>query len=374
VQKCRNCVSQTVLQSHTANFGSIAAPSHADIDIGSIPTTYTFRGHHPYFSHNSRSLETNQIYQTNDYNDKSIGFAKRQSPLQISYAPKTITQYDEKIPLKVHEPREDPKLFYQSDIYLKDINGRNINQEVASIYPGRQYIPADEKYRVPKHLLRSYYENHSYAPPQKICIQCPRDRTLVAKVGADRVFFQSPTLKTCSGRKAPTNVRFVHMYGAKFGTLLERGSHVVLGRLMYKNQSVQHCKIQVHVIVQTCPTPKYLISHCEDEYKPCNFTCRDKTLELQGESALFCGEDMKWEGFLPHCRARNWCKPLPPPDNGQISCKGDTAEPYSGLVEGARCRIRCPLGWRWNDKAVSVCRRGTWTNILKCIPKKEKQK
>ncbi|XP_050348200.1 uncharacterized protein LOC126772062 isoform X2 [Nymphalis io] len=352
--------------------GSIGAPSQAGIDIGSIQHTSS-RVSHPYFSHNSLSLETNQIYRTNDYNDNSSRFAKLQAPLQFVYTPK-ITEYDEKIPLKVHEPREDPKLFYQSDIYLKEIDGRNINQEVASIYPGRQYIRADEKYRVPKHMLRSYDENRSHVPTQKKCIQCPHDRTLIAKVGADRVFLQSPSLKTCSGRKAPTNVRFVHMYGAKFGTLLEQGSHVVLGRLMYKNQSLQVCKMQVHVIVQTCPTPKYLISHCEGEYKPCNFTCRDKTLELLGESALFCGEDMKWEGFLPQCRARNWCKPLPPPDRGQISCRGDTAGLNSGLVEGSRCRIRCPSGWRWHDKAVSVCRRGTWTNILKCTPKKEKSK
>lgn len=71
---------------------------------------------------------------------------------------------------------------------------------------------------------------------RKSCIQCPHDRTLIAKVGTDRVVLQNPIIKTCSGHKASTNVRFVHMFGPKFGTLLEHGTHVVLGRLMYKNE------------------------------------------------------------------------------------------------------------------------------------------
>lgn len=79
---------------------------------------------------------------------------------------------------------------------------------------------------------------------RKSCIQCPHDRTLIAKVGTDRVVLQNPIVKTCSGRKASTNVHFVHMFGPKFGTLLEHGTHVVLGRLMYKNEvSINYASI-----------------------------------------------------------------------------------------------------------------------------------
>ncbi|CAH2102639.1 unnamed protein product [Euphydryas editha] len=311
-------------------------------------------------SYNHRFLDTKRIARSNVYDDYSSGLTELQSPIHIVYPSKTTTE-DEEIPLKIHEPREDPKLFYQSDTYLKEVNGRHVSKEVASVYPGRQYIRADEKYRVPKHLLRT----------RKSCILCPHDRTLIAKVGVDRVILQNPAIKTCSGRKAPANIRFVHMYGPKFGTLLEHGTHVVLGRLMYRNETLHICKMQVHVIVQDCQTPKYLISHCEENYKLCNFSCRDEKLELQGKSSLYCREDMKWEGNLPVCRVRNWCKALAPPDLGQISCRGETTGSNLGLAEGTRCRIRCPAGWRWNQKAVTVCRRGAWTNKLKCIPNKE---
>lgn len=145
----------------------------------------------------------------------------------------------------------------------------------------------------------------------------------------DRVFLQNPILRTCSGRRAPRNVGFTHMYGPKFGTLLPSGTHIIVGRITYNNdvslrtiylfihpyfcsppyfystiftfQTLQHCKTQVHVIIQTCPTPKYLISQCEDS-KICYFSCLDDSLELQGESKLTCREDLTWDGHLPLCR------------------------------------------------------------------------
>lgn len=120
---------------------------------------------HLYRKHNSynhRFLDTKDIARSNDYDDYSSGLTELQSPMHIIYPPKTITEDEENILLKIHKPREDPKLFYQSDTYLKEINGRHVSKEVASIYPGRQYIRADEKYRIPKHLLRSQNENHFY--------------------------------------------------------------------------------------------------------------------------------------------------------------------------------------------------------------------
>lgn len=67
-------------------------------------------------------------------------------------------------------------------------------------------------------------------------------------------------------------------------------------------QTLHICKMQIHVIVQDCPKPKYLVSHCEEKIKLCHFSCSDERLELHGKSSLYCGEDMKWEGNLPVCR------------------------------------------------------------------------
>ncbi|XP_023947656.2 uncharacterized protein LOC112052707 [Bicyclus anynana] len=315
----------------------------------------------------SQTLASNQSPRTNDYDDHS-GFPWLRPPMYVLHASPPTTADDEETVFKTYQPREDPKLYYQSEAYLKEINDQNANKEVTYVYPGWEVVRAGEKYRLPKRLLRSREDYRINKP--KICIKCPHDRTLVAKVGADKVILQSPVLTTCSGRKAPRSARLIHLYGPKFGQLLQHGSHTIVGRLMHKNETLRLCKLQVHVIIQTCTTPKYLVSRCLDRNAPCNFTCRDQTLELQGESSLVCGEDMKWEGHLPVCRARNWCQPLSPPDVGNVSCRGGTTDNDLGLNEGTRCRIRCPIGWRWFPKAVAVCRRGVWTNELQCMPKK----
>lgn len=72
-------------------------------------------------------------------------------------------------------------------------------------------------------------------------------------------------------------------------------------------QTLQLCKTHVHVILQTCPTPKYLISQCNDS-NICKLKCRDDSLQLQGDSTLVCGEDMTWEGQLPTCRGNLFCR------------------------------------------------------------------
>ncbi|CAH0724782.1 unnamed protein product, partial [Brenthis ino] len=361
-----NCYLFLILCSSVGSLGEREADKNR---FNELPASGSLANHPSYSFQNRRSIDNN-IYHTNDYDDYSSGFSELRPPLHILYPTETAYPHEEKIPIKIHQPREDPKLFYQSKAYLEEINGQNINHEVASIYPGREVVRADEKYRIPKNLLRSRYENNYLYSPPKICIQCPREKTLIAKKGVDRVLLQHPILKTCSGRKAPKTVRFVHMYGPKFATLLDHGTHVIVGRIMHNNETLHLCKMQVHVIIQTCSTPKYLVSHCDDQNKFCNFTCRDEMLELQGESALICGDDMMWEGYLPLCRARNWCKPIPPPEYGRISCRGTTTGLAAGMTEGSRCRIRCPLGWRWYPKSVAVCRRGNWTNSIKCIPKK----
>lgn len=322
------------------------------------------------FNQERKQYLINNVYHTNDYVDHSGGIARLRPPTHILHTAKASATQDGKIAIRVHQPREDPKLFYQSKAYLEEINGQNINNEVASIYPGREVIRADEKYQIPMHLLRSRSDNNQFNSLSKICIQCPSDKTLIAKKGMNRVFLQNPILRTCSGRRAPRNVGFAHMYGPKFGTLLPYGTHIILGRITYNNNTIQNCKTQVHVVIQSCPTPKYLVSQCDDS-KTCKFTCFDDSLQLQGESKLVCGEDMTWQGHLPLCRARKWCKPIPPPDYGQISCRGTTSGYTAGLAEGSRCRIRCPLGSRWYPKPVTVCRRGKWTISLKCIPKND---
>lgn len=69
-----------------------------------------------------------------------------------------------------------------------------------------------------------------------VCVKCPHDRTLVAKASFGRVVLQKPGLLACSGRRAPRSTKFVQMYGPKFGTLLEQGSHMVIGQIMDRNK------------------------------------------------------------------------------------------------------------------------------------------
>lgn len=45
---------------------------------------------------------------------------------------------------KVYQPKEDPRLFYQSDAYIKEANRKKLNNEVSSIYIGRGVVRAGE--------------------------------------------------------------------------------------------------------------------------------------------------------------------------------------------------------------------------------------
>ncbi|KAI5640503.1 hypothetical protein NE865_07048 [Phthorimaea operculella] len=320
-----------------------------------------------------RTLERDSVHRrlrTNDYVDRSSRVHGQPPPL-----PKQI--YDipshnpKNTPLRVHQPKEDPRTFYQSDVYLQEIDGQNINKEVTFIYPGKEVNRASEKSRKPM-SLRAHDRHNIIGNGVNICVRCPHDRTLVARPGADRVFFQYSDLRLllCSGQRAPKSVRFVQVYGPKFGSLIERGTHLIVGRIMYKDKSVHMCKMHVHVITQSCATPKNLKSHCTGQN--CTFACRNPhNMELQGQSALQCGSDMKWIGELPYCRARTRCvAPTQLENVRKISChtpnENSAENSIPNYIEGTKCRIRCKKGWRWYPRAVSVCRRGEWTIPLDC--------
>ncbi|XP_049877298.1 uncharacterized protein LOC126374650 [Pectinophora gossypiella] len=337
--------------------GTVAA-REPDIDINRIRLLREETATSLNSSHERRSISEAYQFRTNDYDDHSSGHFGPPPSLRLhipKFQPKTT-----KAPIKVHQPREDPRVFYQSASYIKEVNGQDMNNEITYIYPGREVIRANEVSPRSMPIRQHNIKNDGH----NLCIRCPHDRTLVARAGSNRVLLQNPRLFSCSGHKASRNVRYVHMYGPKFGSLVEQGSHMIVGRIMYKNKNIQLCKMQVHVVVQGCVTPKYLTEHCKD--RNCNFTCRDPKLELYGQSSLACGPDMKWTGELPICRVRTWCKPPPPPEHGRLSCKGAMADSGAGLVEGAKCRVRCAAGWRWHPRSVAVCRRGAWTTALTC--------
>ncbi|KAJ0182590.1 hypothetical protein K1T71_001959 [Dendrolimus kikuchii] len=315
-----------------------------------------------------RSINLNHFNRKDDNDYNSRGFTELRTPLHFLHdTPKTAPT---KTPVKIHQPREDPRLFYQSATYLKEVHRKNLNNDLSPIYPGQDVINVGSSHN--KWNKHSNYLNNELKDFGKICVRCPHDRTLIAKAGTDRVILQYPRLSYCSGTKAPKNARFVHMYGPKFGSLIGEGSHIIVGSVTYKGQTLQTCNMQIHVLIQSCPIPKYLAYHCSenDTLKTCNFTCRDLKLELHGAPMLKCGSDLKWMGRLPVCRARTWCEPPPPPEYGRISCKGATAGNGSGLAEGASCRVRCSRGYRWTHRATAVCRRGRWTYGLSCQPKR----
>ncbi|XP_047985057.1 uncharacterized protein LOC125225397 [Leguminivora glycinivorella] len=303
-------------------------------------------------------LQENTILRSNDYDDHSSWYQR--APVPPTYAAETS-----KTPVKVHQPREDPRLYYQSDAYLNEHVREKVNEEVTFVYPGRDVVRAGERAELSRIRSKDVDSFAAQAHDVSICVKCPHDLTLVAKASSGRVVLQSPTLRACSGRKASRNARFVHMYGPKIGSLLEQGSHMIVGRIMYKNKNLQLCKMQVHVVTQGCVTPKHLVAHCWDQNKQCNFTCANKHLELSGPTTQVCGDGLRWKGDLPVCKAKTWCEFPPPPERGRVSCQGATVGNGKGLAEGSRCRVKCMRGFR-STRVTPVCRRGSWTHALTC--------
>ncbi|CAG9796676.1 unnamed protein product [Diatraea saccharalis] len=339
-------------------FGTLAAwPSHIDINRVKLLTNKT-----PHSTNQGKNYVGYQYKRSNNYDN----YSSRYSGGFSSNSPETI---------KVYEPREDPRLFYQSDSYIKESNNKNINRTVSEIYPGREVVRPDEfrSHSLPifadernSNLIDSGFNN--------FCIRCPHDRTIIAKPGSDRVMLQSPTLLTCSGLIAPKEARFSTVYGPQFGALIENGSHMIIGRISYGSKILKMCKMQVHVMLHDCPVPSYLVSRCDEKNKLCKFTCRDPSLELHGQTSLSCGDKVNgmWNGKLPVCKVRSWCLAPTPPEHGHLSCKGTTIG-GSNLSEGSICRVHCPRGWHWSPRAATVCRRGAWTYNLTCQLKKRRR-
>lgn len=105
------------------------------------------------FDSRRRYLDTNRIYKGDDYDDYSgrLFGAGASSELRHPAPPYAHA----KTPIKIYRPREDPRLFYQSDDYLKAINSQNVNYEVASIYPGREVVRYADARASPVRHLRS---------------------------------------------------------------------------------------------------------------------------------------------------------------------------------------------------------------------------
>lgn len=345
--------------------GSLRA-RQADIDINRIQLLPKEEYHSRASNYHSRRSILTDHNRRNDYDYYSSRISKLRTPLHVRNHTPSLTQ--EKTG-KVYQPREDPRLFYQSDAYIKETNRKNLNNEVSSIYIGRGVVRAGEVNRRRSLPIRMT-DNEFNSVDEGMCVRCPPDRTLITKAGVDRAILQYPRILSCSGRKAPRLVRFVHMYGPKFGSLLKEGSHMVVGQITHKDEILQTCKMQIHVLVQTCSVPKYLVPHCGAKNKACNFTCRDPKAEFRGQRTLTCSDDMKWSGHLPVCNLRTWCHPPPPPEHGRVSCKGVTSPNGWGLNEGSSCRVRCARGWKWSSRSSAVCRRGAWTYDLGCVPKR----
>ncbi|XP_028156190.1 uncharacterized protein LOC114349826 [Ostrinia furnacalis] len=349
-----------------------AVTRQADIDINRVKLVSNEAVPAPpeYTNHPRRYPEPYSQYKRSyDYDYRSGGHAPPLSAVQSLQSLHGTSEVPAAKTIAVYQPREDPRLFYQSSSYLKEIDRKNLIGEASSIYPGREVVRAGKTYGLRSLETRRMDRNANMISPgyKNVCVKCPQDRTLIAKPGSDMVVFQYPRLTTCSGLKVPRDVRFIPLYGPKFGSLLTKGSHIVIGHISYKNKDIQMCKMEVHVIVQNCAVPSYLISKCDEKTKVCNFSCRDPNMELQGHTTLSCGDTMgwtDWTGALPVCRARTWCERPLPPDNGRLSCKG--LPEGTGLAEGSTCRVRCARGWHWSPRAATVCRRGAWTFNITC--------
>lgn len=92
---------------------------------------------------NRRSILTDRN-RRNDYDHYSSRLSKLRPPMHVRHDTPSLTQEETG---KVYQPREDPRLFYQSDAYIEETNRKNLNNEVSSIYVGRGVVRAAEQHR-----------------------------------------------------------------------------------------------------------------------------------------------------------------------------------------------------------------------------------
>lgn len=91
-----------------------------------------------------RSLPEAFNLRTNDYDINSGRFVDQRTQQQFQDT-RTYLQ-STKPPLKVYQPREDPRLFYQTDAYRKEIMGKNVNNnQVTFAYPGNEVVRITEQ-------------------------------------------------------------------------------------------------------------------------------------------------------------------------------------------------------------------------------------
>lgn len=85
-----------------------------------------------------------QFKRSNDYDDNRSRFVQSSPPpVQLIH---DATSLPAQKTIKVHQPREDPRLFYESDTYIQENNRKNIEREVSEIFPGREVIHASKRY------------------------------------------------------------------------------------------------------------------------------------------------------------------------------------------------------------------------------------
>lgn len=99
----------------------------------------------PRIPHSRRSIFTHTFRNDNDYNSSRFDNLR---------APVSDTSSAEPKALKVHQPRENPRLFYQSDTYAKEVIANSLNNAVAAVYPGKDVVWASEHYYRKTHPAR----------------------------------------------------------------------------------------------------------------------------------------------------------------------------------------------------------------------------
>lgn len=113
----------------------------------------------PSFSYQSRrSINSNQFNRKNDIDYNSGGFSEQRTPLHFLYDNPKIAPT--KVPVKIHQPREDPRLFYQSRSYLKEVHRKNLNNDLSAIYPGQDVVNPKSTFN--KWNLRTNYLSNEF--------------------------------------------------------------------------------------------------------------------------------------------------------------------------------------------------------------------
>lgn len=253
-------------------------------------------------------------------------------------------------------------------------------QQMTSWGPGHNVLTNSASRTDPG--IKAVQDAPDTSSPEKMCVRCPDDRSVVATKETTFVLVEPPAVKPChntpEARAKMSEMRVDSLFGPRPGTTVGEGSYNMLIRLVHNKEQLTMCKYRYHVTVRKCP-PLHLPQHAHVRCSlnnawgsRCQLTCSPGH-QLVGHDVTECGDKMKWTNPMPRCVAVKGC-PLPmSPEHGRLSCEtpgsGEGTEVVSSgdlLEEGTICRYDCDPGYFVPQSQLHLsvirCRSHSWNS------------